>query len=374
MKKLVLLLALAACGDNHGTVAPADGPDADAPGDAAPLPPRAFVVAGDFTAGHPGVLSVLDMTTRTMMPNAGPAMAVGNDPVLRRAGDQLLVVNRTDNNVTILDARTLQLVEQLGTGAGSNPQDVAVLGSKLFVPVLGGKGIVTLTRGSSQITEIDLSADDPDGKPNCASVFVAGNDVYVACGLLDDTQQFLPPRGPGKVYVLDAATGDIKHTITLTTKNPIGLFEQIPAGAAHGGELVISTVDFASGEGCVEGVTTGATPAGAGCLVTNADVGNFVGRMDIAGDLMWLVVPSADFVHSNLRGFDLSTDALWPDPVNPTTEVIQDVAACPGGFVVVADSTMSASGLRVYEGTEERTTAALPVGLRPQAQHGLVCF
>ena len=373
MKYLLALLALAACGDNPSSSLP-DGSLADAAVDAAPLPPRAVVVAGDFTAGHPGVLSALDVEARTMMTNVGPAMAVGNDPVVRVFDGKLYVINRTDNNVTILDALTLQLVEQLGTGAGSNPQDVAVLGSTLYVPALGGKGLVTLVRGSTAVTEIDLSADDPDGKPNCNSVYRVGSDLYVSCGLLDDTQQFLPPRGPGKVYVLDSASGAIKQTITLSTKNPIGLFEQVPATAVHGGELVIPTVDFATGEGCVERVVTGATAQAAGCLVTNAALGNFASRIELAGTMMWLIVPAQDYVHSDLRGFELAGESLWPDAINPTSQVIQDVAACADGAVVVADSTMSASGLRVYEGTTEKTTAPLPIGLRPQAQHGLVCY
>ena len=50
----------------------------------------------------------------------------------------------------------------------------------------------------------------------------------MACGLLDDTMQFLPPRGPAKVYVVSVATKQIVDTLTLSTKNPIALFEEIP--------------------------------------------------------------------------------------------------------------------------------------------------
>ena len=38
-------------------------------------------------------------------------------------------------------------------------------------------GVPVLTRNSTETHIIDLSADDPDGKPNCNSVFVVGTDL-----------------------------------------------------------------------------------------------------------------------------------------------------------------------------------------------------
>jgi len=48
--------------------------------------------------------------------------------------------------------------------------------------------------------------------------------------------------------------------------------------------------------------------------------------------------------------------------------------SCPDGSVVVADPTIGANGLRVYQGNTEKTTAALPIGLPPASTHGLVCY
>lgn len=355
-----------ACGDDRR---PADM--------APPVAPRVIAVAGDFNAGHPGVLSTLDPASRAVTTNAGPAMAVGDDPVLRHAGSELFIVNRADgNNVTILDDRTLRFKEQLGTGAGANPQDVAVLGAKLFVPTFTGKGVTVLTRGTTTTTTIDLSADDPDGKPNCISAYVVGNELYVACGLLDDTRPFFPPRGPGKVYVVDIASSTIKATLTLAHQNPFGAFEQIPASAPHGGDLVIPTIFFADGSGCVERITTGATPTAPGCLVDNAALGGYASRIAFqVGDrsaIAWLSVPTT-FPNADLRAYDLASDTLR-NALNPSTQAIGDVVACPAGEIVVADTTMNANGLRVYEGSTERTTAALPIGLPPTSTRGLECY
>jgi hypothetical protein len=370
---LGLGLTLLACGDNRAL------PDAGAPVDAAPGPPRAVVVAGDFVEGHPGVLSTLDLETRTVTPNVGPALAVGDDPILRHFGNELFIVNRVDgNNVTILDDQTLALKEQLGTGAGSNPQDVAVRGPKLYLPAFGGLGVVVVTRGSAATATIDLSADDPDGKPNCNSVYLVGNDLYVSCGLLDNADPFFKPRGPGKVYVIDTTTNAIKTTLTLGHPNPLGVFEQIPAAAPHnGGELLMPTLLFADGSGCVERITTGAAPAAAGCLVQNAELMGYASRiafqLDKDNAITWIAAPTT-FPKSELRAYDMPSSALWAGPLNPATQAISDLALCPAGELVLADTTMNANGLRVYSGAAELTKAALPIGLPPKSAHGLVCY
>lgn len=371
-------LALVACGDNRAL------PDAGAPVDAAAGPPRAVVVAGDFTAGHPGVLSTLDPATRTVMTNVGPALAVGADPILRHFGNELFIVNRIDgNNITILDDQTLALKEQLGTGAGSNPQDVAVRGQKLYVATFGGTGLLVLTRGSATPVAIDLSADDPDGKPNCNSIYLVGSNLYVSCGLLDNANMFVP-RGPGKVYVVDTATNAIKTTLTLGHPNPFGVFEQVPASApSGGGELLMPTALFpvppstALPSGCVERITTGATPTAAGCLINNTDLAGYASRIafqiDKEGALLWVAAPTT-YPQSDLRAYDMAINSLWAGPLNPANQAIGDLALCPGGELVLADTTMNANGLRVYSGAAELTKAALPIGLPPTSSHGLVCY
>lgn len=366
---------LAACGDNHSLSNLPPAPDAGPP------PTRAVVIAGDFVAGHPGVLSTLDPVARTVMMNVGPAMAVGDDPLLRHIGHELFLINRADsNNITIVDDQTFKLVEQLGTGPNSNPQDAAAVGNKLYVPTYGTAGVTVLTRGQTTRTIIDLSADDPDGKPDCISAFLVGTDVLVVCELLDDTMPALPPRGPGKVYVIATASDTVRATLTLTTVNPLGLLEQIPSGAPNAGDLLIPTVSFADGSGCIERISGGATPASHGCLVNNTALGGYASRVSFqvsstgTGAFLLAPVPSADFLHEDLRRYDLATGTVAAMPLNPSTEVIGDVEVCPTGQVVVSDTTMNANGLRVYEAGVEKTTAPLPIGLKPTSARGLVCY
>ena len=373
MNRSLLCLFLVACGDNAkpSEVTP-DGTTPDTPA----APPRAVAVAGDFvTPGFSGVMSALELESLEMTQNVAPDGAIGSDPVLREVGDELFVVNRSNgNSVTILDASTFAFKEQLSTGAGSNPQDVAVFGSKLFVPAWDTAGVVVLTRGSTDIETIDLSALDPDGKPNCVSAMRKGTDVFVACGIIDDS---FSPRGNGKVVVIDANTHTVRTTIELSTPNPFGVFTELPDGMG----LVIPTFDFlAPTSRCLEHITT-SPPASTGCFLQNADVGGYVVRTATqridATDMLWLVVNNGDFQNERARlwGYDLTTSTLWPDPVTPEAQVLTDLAVCPNGMVVVADKTMAANGLRVYEnGTAEKTTAPLAIGLRPQSSPALACY
>jgi hypothetical protein len=370
---LGVLVLLAACGDNLGR------PDAAPPADAAPPPgPRAVIVAGNFMPGEAGVMSVLAFDPLEVEQRVAPSGAIGSDPLLRRVGDELLVVNRAEgNNVTILDAATFAVKAQLATGAGSNPQDVAASGDKLFVPAFGTAGVVVVTRSTGARETIDLSSLDPDGEPNCVSAYAVGDEVYVACEVLDLSFR---PRGPGQIAVIDAATNAVKTTFPLANENPFGVFEQLPAGVL-GGDLVIPTVpsfgDFSTG--CVERVQTGAAPKPNGCVVTNQELDGYAARVDLqirlGTPLLWLIVSKFDTApRGNLQGYDLSTSMLWPDPISPEAQVLVDLAVCPNGLIVVADQAMAANGLRVYDGLTEQTRAAMAVGLRPGSSHGLACY
>jgi hypothetical protein len=248
------------------------------------------------------------------------------------------------------------------------------------VHVFGGAGVAVLTRGSTNIATIDLSADDPDNKPNCISAAIVGGDLYVVCELLND--QTFKARGPGKVYVIDTATDTVRTSLTLTYKNPFGSLEVIPAGLPMAGDLVIPTVGdypYQVTVGCIERITPGATPVAAGCLPTDADLQAVPNRLTfqslgIATQVMWIAAAAPDFSSQSLRAYDLMSRTLWADPINAASETITDVAVCPNDDLVLCDSTANATGLRVYESTAEVTTSALATGVSFCSAHGLVCY
>jgi DNA-binding beta-propeller fold protein YncE len=373
---LVCFALATACGDNQDN----SRPDASGMQDAAHPVPMAVVVSGDFDMT--GIMSKLDITSLEVTPNVAPAGAVAGDPVVRHFGNRLYVVNRFGaNNVTVLDASTFALVEQYSTGENSNPQDVAVVGNDLYVPALGTTGMVkiTVTTGDSEVIDLGTALADPDGNPDCVSAYAVGSKVFVACGLRED----FFPSGPGKVAVYDTASGEIT-AVTLPAENPQNYFVRTPESSMLGGDLLIPLVpsynDYSTG--CVARVSTGSTPT-ASCAdgLSNMDLGGFQAHLDVApdGTVLWIVVSTLDDNFENptgsLRGFDLTTGTLWSAALSPTTQLINDVAACPDGSVVVVDRTMDAAGLRVYgSDTTERTSAAMAFGLPPSFGNNVVCY
>jgi hypothetical protein len=172
----------------------------------------------------------------------------------------------------------------------------------------------------------------------------------------------------------------VKTSFPLANRNPFGLFEQLPPGVL-GGDLVIPTVpsflDFSTG--CVERVQTGAAPQANGCVVSNQRLGGYAARIDfqdrLGTPLLWLIVSKFDTApRGNLQGYDLATSTLWPNPISPPSQVLVDLAVCPNGSIVVADQTMAANGLRVYDGIMELTADVMPIGLQPGSSHGLACY
>lgn len=353
--------ALAAgCGDNLG--------DDVAPDAAAPASRIAYAVSGDFATT--GVFSAIDVRAGTVAPNALAGVA-GGDPFLRAIGDEVLIVNRdSGENVTVLGGTPLALVDQFATGGGSNPQDVAVVGGKLYVPVLGGSGVVAIDRATHAIHPIAI-AGDPDGKPDCVSAAAVGTKVYVACGLLDET---FTPRGDGLVAVIDSTTDTVIATTGLASANPVGVF----AHAADGSLLIGTAPSFTDfSTGCLVRVEPSDTRPAASCVVSNAQLGGLANHVDVGptGDIVVAVTgfaPDFSSQFGKLRMIDRATFA--PGAVmSKDGQQIDDVAVCGDGYVVAADGTMGHSGVRIFKDGQETTTAPLDIGRPTGFGNNLVC-
>ncbi len=349
------------CGDNTS------GDDEPTP-DAGVAGHVAYAVSGDFATT--GVFTAIDVATRAVHTNALAGVA-GGDPFLRRVGDEVMIVNRdSGENITVLGGAPLALIDQYGTGGGSNPQDVAAVGGKLYVPALGTAGVVVIDR-ATRATRTIVIPGDPDGKPDCVSAYAVGAQVFVVCGRLDEN---FAPRGDGLVAVIDAATDTVTTSEWLPAPNPVGLFAQLP-----GGDLVIGTApsfsDFTTG--CLARVgVTGALATS--CLVTNAALGGLANHVDVPADgsAIWVAVtgfaPDFSSQFGKLRALDPATGA--PAPVaSKDSQQIDDVAACGDGYVVAADGSMGASGVRVWKDGVETTTAPLDIGRPTGFGNNLIC-
>ena len=230
------VLLAAACGDNnpHHVVGDGGAPAGDAapPGDGqVPASSNELAVATDFfstgvatTVSVPGLEPAVDAVAGVASP----------DPVVRHQDGRVYVINRyMQDNVTALDD-SLGLIAQISTGPGSNPQDVAADGDRLYVATLDGSGVAVVDVSDPDagvVGTIDLSGLDPkDDIPNCHSIVRVGRRLVVVCGVLDDDDGFLTPRGPGAVAVID-----LDDDLSVTE---LELDNERPFGFAHHGRIV----------------------------------------------------------------------------------------------------------------------------------------
>ncbi len=350
-------------------------------GDAFAQGPTALVVSG--IAGESGIMSSLDVNTLTVRENISPAGGVGGDPLVRHIGDRIFVINRFGNNaISIYDAHTLMFVDQIGTGPGSNPQDVAVVGNFMYAATAGTGGAVKVSLDKGVVTPLDVSVavGDPDGVPDCVSAYAVGDKVYISCGVFDEN---FSPRSNGKIAIIDTANNDAVTAITLPSTNPQGFIVQSPASSMFGGDLLVPTTpsytDYSTG--CLARVSTGATPT-ATCAegLSNADMCGLIAHADIApnGVMMWLAITTLDSSFMNptgtLRAFDLTEGTMWP-ATSPTTQLIVDTAVCPDNTtVVVLDRKKDTAGIRVYKDNTEVTTVPLAFGLPPLFGNNTLCY
>jgi hypothetical protein len=370
---LTLFTALAACGDDE-IIPPGDdeAPDAsvEPDGGATIAPGKIAVVAGDFNAT--GVLSTVEAPSMTLTPNAVAGVA-SPDPLIRRVGDELFVVNRFGgHNVTIVDATTLTLADQIATGDGSNPQDVAVVGDKLYVPVYGGAGVAVIDRADSNaLTTIDLAdLDANDDLPNCQSAYAVGTRVFVTCQLLDG----FAVAGPGKVVVIDSADDSVETSFDLPTPNPQGMIQAI------GGDLYVSGYDYAdTTTGCLAKITTGTTPT-ASCVVDNADTAGWINHIAAADGVVFAAVnwstAEPPYAEGTLHTVDLATGALGASLLEAEA-VPRDLTVC-GDFLFLVDKATGTDGLRVFQidagAIDEETATAMDIGLPPGIGDGIACM
>jgi DNA-binding beta-propeller fold protein YncE len=375
VSSLASLLAFG-CGDNGSQLSPdaASGIDAPLAVDAAPHVQSAYVVSGNFSTT--GTLARINTTTNVVDKNLA-AGAVSSDPAMRLVGGELFIVNRATNNLTILDVATLAVKFQVSTGASSNPQDSAVAGNKIYIPALGTKGVVVVTRGSQTTTTIDLSdLDGFDSKPDCNSAIVVGTKLFVACGALKTVGPSTTAQ-IGKIVVIDTTTDLRVTSFDLPFKNPFGQLLRSPVGSAFAGDVLAATVpDFGDQTvGCVARFSPSVATPVATCALTNVVLGANPSQMALSADGKSLFVTPQNFAGTApLRRVDLTTGMVVNGSLSAAGQQIGDIAACPDGKIIAAETKFGASGIRIFSTTAEQTTTPLDIGLPPIGGGGLACF
>lgn len=367
---LLAHVSLSACGDNGGVTGDTDAapqPDAALSGG------TAVAVAGDFLSGQ-GVASIIDVATLSVAVNALSGLA-SDDPVLRYRDGALYIINRFGHdNINVVGAESLALTRELSTGAGSNPQDVAVKGDLLYVAALTAPGVLVID-AEDNITTIDLTGLDPnDDIPDCNSVYLVDDTLVVVCGILDGFSAI----ANGRVAFIDTTDNTVIDVLELSTVNPFGLLFRTPEGSALGGDLLMPTVDFNAGltTGCIERIAVTPAPETKGCLIDNSALGGYASGLayDAESEVLYIAVTTgfdALGTVAHVVRYHAAEGMLEPEPITAPDERVFDLARCPTGDWVAADAS---GGIRVYGPDDtERTDEVLDIGL-PPTDNGLVCY
>jgi hypothetical protein len=181
--------------------------------------------------------------------------------------------------------------------------------------------------------------------------------------------------------VIDTTRDAVEASFALPFANPLGLLTGTDGAAGLGGDLLMATApSFTDAtDGCLARIRTTGIPATTGCLVTNAELGAYANRVAVSADgaRVWiaaaLYAPDFSSQAGTLRAYDVAGGAL-DEAVSPAAQQVLDVATCPDGRVVVGDARMGASGLRVYQGGVEETSAPIGIGRPMGGGNGLVCW
>lgn len=181
-----------------GCVAVPDGPGA--------APPEGMVVSTtDFTAGALAAVSIEGALVDGLFATSG-------DPMVSADGAWVVLLDRAPPAaIRLFEAPDLAApVREFSLPPGGNPQDAAVCGERLFVPMLDSATLPWWSLGDAGNGAVDLSAyADDDGSPEAATVVRVDEQLYVGLQRLRAEGPVWEPEGEGRVVAIDCATAEI---------------------------------------------------------------------------------------------------------------------------------------------------------------------
>lgn len=312
-----------------------------------------FLVAGtDYLAA--GRLYVVSLASEAELLAGGTRARASSDPVLRRTGDGLYVINRLSyDNVQRLDpAEEFETAWQARVGAGSNPQDVFQARAGVgyvprFEPPFHDLAVIDLD-GGEVVGSIPLEeyAENADGYPRPFRVAGAGGAVFVA---LQDINRSFTAYEEGKLVVVDPATDEVTGVIPLPGKNPVTV-QAVTEGGRE--KLMVA----------LAGVMPGLLPQELSGGVAVVDVANRVFERwaldddDVGGNVSDLVVARADLAYvlvsddryvSRVFAFD-PRDGTVLRTVREDTDWIPGIALDSRGVLAVPDRAFANPGVCLY--------------------------
>lgn len=308
---------------------------------------------------------------------SGDLVTIPGDPAARHHGDLLYVVGRgSANTIQVYDPSAgFSLLREFSIGAGRNPQDIAFDDQgDAYVSCYDKAVLLRIDVQNEQILEtFDTSIfADADGLPETAWMQVLGDRLYITCQKLD--RNTYGPSGPGALLVFDMISEqwlDMDdqspgiQPIDLVGGNPYTRLEVFREGA-DGPFLRVGCAGFYGlQDGGLERVDP-ETGLSLGFDITEAALGgDIIGYTGTGPGSVHALVSDSAF-HTSLRRVDLDTGQVTI--LDSSNFYVHADVAYDGGFqVYLADRSLGASGLRVFDSVSgaELTSGVIATGLPP---------
>lgn len=330
----------------------------------------ALVVTTDYQTGS---YSAVRLTDHKVVRNIE---VIHQDAVCRfdpLTGFLLIVARLGADAVDIVDPdQSWQVIGEYSVGAGSNPQDIAVVSAeRAYVSRLQQPGLLVVhPLEGDPIEEIDLSGyADADGLAEPSGIYHLDGKVYVLLLRLEN----LTSSGSSTMLVIDGESGTIEEALELSAPNPAG---RLRFCEALGALVIVEAGEFGDhGDGCVE-VYDPATGDLSGPLVTEQALGgDLVDAVIVSASKGYAIVGETLGAEGNTRvvTFDPGTGTKTDDLI--VAEGFDHLAlelTPDGAELWVPDRRLDRPGIRIFDVTTdtEITVEPIDVGLPPFA----ICF
>ena len=148
-------------------------------------------------------------------------IVASGDAVLRRVGNQPIIVNRgAESNLMLLN-QDLEVLSQIGL-PGCGPHDVLALSDETLLVSCYESSYLLKVSLSDETVESILDLRDyagADGIPEMDALAADDSSVYLTIQNLDRQNNWLPEE-PGKILILNRSTLELENEITLPCDDP----------------------------------------------------------------------------------------------------------------------------------------------------------
>jgi len=341
-------------------------------------PWAALVVTSDYQTGSYSVVDTVTLKSHNDVDIVHQDSVCRYDPVTRLP---YIIARMGSDAIDIVDpGENWRIINEYSTGAGSNPQDIAVVSrDRAYVALYEESFLLIVNPVNGSVTDsVDLSryADD-DGIPETSWLSFRDGVLYALLQRLDREAGFRP-SDYSLLLVLDADTGKVEKSMKLACANP---FPKLRYSKALQSFVIIESgifstmVDEADVDGCIEFFDPGAS----------ALSGPVVMADELGGDIVDAVVSSETKAYAIIgkrRGSSSETHLVSfnPSTGKKTGTIVASegwdyasIELSPDGSQLwMADRTMNSPSIRIFDTESDEETAGGPidVGLPPS----MICF